>query len=237
MGIRFYCPNGHKLNVKEFQAGLKGICPYCGTKIQIPTESTRSPSKKGDERAVEPDAAELPAEGQSLPAVVSDRADAGVPTVEPASSPPPAESAGRADPLAEAGDVVWYVRPPNGGQFGPAGADVMRTWISEGRVSPDCLVWREGWRDWQEASHVFPTSAAGEGDHPPAEAKIGGTSARMQGRRKSVSRQALVIILLVFAVIILSVVFVFELTNPPQREARVGGCVMPQYQSPRGRGG
>ena len=26
MGIRFYCPNGHKLNVKEFQAGRRGIC-------------------------------------------------------------------------------------------------------------------------------------------------------------------------------------------------------------------
>ena len=38
MGIRFYCPNGHKLNVKEFQAGQKGICPVCGAKMQIPLE-------------------------------------------------------------------------------------------------------------------------------------------------------------------------------------------------------
>ena len=45
MGIRFYCPNGHKLNVKEFQAGQKGICPFCGVKILIPNESTRPKSK------------------------------------------------------------------------------------------------------------------------------------------------------------------------------------------------
>ena len=32
----------------------------------------------------------------------------------------------------------------------------MRVWIAEGRVSPDSLVWREGWRDWQEAEAVFP---------------------------------------------------------------------------------
>lgn len=32
----------------------------------------------------------------------------------------------------------------------------MRTWIAENRVSPDCLVWREGWRDWREAGAVFP---------------------------------------------------------------------------------
>ena len=34
MGIRFYCPNGHKLNVKSFQAGRKGFCPFCGTELQ-----------------------------------------------------------------------------------------------------------------------------------------------------------------------------------------------------------
>lgn len=42
MGIRFYCPNGHKLNVKAFQAGRRGICPYCGASMMIPTESTTS---------------------------------------------------------------------------------------------------------------------------------------------------------------------------------------------------
>ena len=45
MGIRFFCPNGHKLNVKEFQAGRRGICPFCGARIQIPTQSTRPSSK------------------------------------------------------------------------------------------------------------------------------------------------------------------------------------------------
>ena len=40
MGIRFLCPNGHKLNVKQFQAGQRGICPFCGVKIVVPAEST-----------------------------------------------------------------------------------------------------------------------------------------------------------------------------------------------------
>ena len=54
MGIRFFCPNGHKLNVKEFQAGRRGICPYCGAKIQIPSRSTRGksrPAKRPQEAA------------------------------------------------------------------------------------------------------------------------------------------------------------------------------------------
>src|SRR6185436_18686419 len=39
MGIRFNCPNGHKLNVKEFLAGKRGVCPQCGAKFIIPMPS------------------------------------------------------------------------------------------------------------------------------------------------------------------------------------------------------
>ena len=46
MGIRFYCPNGHKLNVKEFQAGQRGICPKCHAKFDIPFASTREAGSK-----------------------------------------------------------------------------------------------------------------------------------------------------------------------------------------------
>jgi hypothetical protein len=36
MGIRFLCPNGHKLNVKSFLAGKRAICPDCGAKVIVP---------------------------------------------------------------------------------------------------------------------------------------------------------------------------------------------------------
>ena len=39
MGIRFYCPNGHRLHVKEFQAGKRGICPHCDARFRIPPAS------------------------------------------------------------------------------------------------------------------------------------------------------------------------------------------------------
>ena len=39
MGIRFYCPKGHKLNVKQFQAGQTGVCPRCGATVPIPLKS------------------------------------------------------------------------------------------------------------------------------------------------------------------------------------------------------
>jgi len=38
MGIRVTCPNGHKLNIKAFQAGKRGICPHCGASFLIPVD-------------------------------------------------------------------------------------------------------------------------------------------------------------------------------------------------------
>lgn len=36
MGIRFQCPNGHKLNVKADLAGKRASCPECGAKLIVP---------------------------------------------------------------------------------------------------------------------------------------------------------------------------------------------------------
>ena len=40
MGIKFRCPNGHKLHVKSFLAGKRGVCPKCGVAVEIPGGST-----------------------------------------------------------------------------------------------------------------------------------------------------------------------------------------------------
>src|SRR5262245_55287368 len=185
MGIKFHCPNGHKLNVKSFLAGKKGVCPKCGTKLRIPTAS--EPGLGADDDADDSDA------GKLSPGLAGNGAAAlaGVatsPTAQPKPSPSPlpapihvgaaqpamapvpgAFPAGPAgplpnqalpptpgDPIAEAPMARWYVRPPSGGQFGPAVGDIMRKWIAEGRVSSDSLVWREGWTDWQNAGKMFP---------------------------------------------------------------------------------
>src|SRR5262249_26096765 len=41
MGIKFYCPNGHKVHVKSFLAGKKGLCPKCGVRLEVPLESVK----------------------------------------------------------------------------------------------------------------------------------------------------------------------------------------------------
>jgi hypothetical protein len=63
MGIRFLCPNGHKLHVKSHLAGRKGVCPTCGAKVLIPqeplptTDSAESPEPRTKALAAEAPAA------------------------------------------------------------------------------------------------------------------------------------------------------------------------------------
>jgi hypothetical protein len=50
----------------------------------------------------------------------------------------------------------------------------MRTWLSEGRVTGDSLVWREGWTDWQAAGKVFPSLNPGSPQEPAAPTPLAG---------------------------------------------------------------
>ncbi len=220
MGIRFYCPNGHRLNVKSFLAGKRGICPHCGVGVDIPLESQIPPGSKKfrDQHAVDSAKASGEAkvtEKSNGPLLALDEIEdeitttgdsqiltqsaimkrSGSDTTLPRPAPPnqatdqpgtkpsgasasaaandfelpdsmqdvdgPAETtnAPTADPLAEDPNAVWYVRPPSGGQFGPAVGDVVRSWLDEGRITADSLVWREGWPEWQTADTVFPQLA------------------------------------------------------------------------------
>jgi hypothetical protein len=147
-----------------------------GPRISVPTAGARDKVKKPPSRSV---AAEEP----TLPAIasVSDSGPLCVPMqqaqpVQPA-QPSQAEVApvspiqvAPQDPIDEAPDAIWYVRPPTGGQYGPARGEIMRKWIGEGRVSADSLVWREGWNDWCTASDVF--AALGAGVTPPVPAPV-----------------------------------------------------------------
>lgn len=253
MGIKFHCPNGHKLNVKSFLAGKKGVCPKCGIRVRIPTASEEAADDSGigaaQVAAGVAVAAGLPAAGANGsarpgPAVVAaptNRLPAptmpgpvmpapampmgtavAVPAMPvpampvPAMPLPPAVAA--ADPIAEAPGATWYVRPPGGGQYGPARGDVMRKWIAEGRVSSDSLVWREGWADWRNASQLFPNLAsAGTAAGPVIAAPIATSStpsaAARYRPRKSGNGMAIVFLVgLAFVCVVLVGVLVYVLT-------------------------
>lgn len=189
MGIRFHCPSCQKrLNVKSFLAGKRGICPYCDSGLDIPLESEpRNGKKPHPTQSIEvqtvprQEAAEQASTSAAVPRVEtsgprqSPITESERPVAAGGETPPdesfeqPAGDAAAAgpDPIDENPDAVWYVRPPSGGQFGPAKGDVMRKWIAEGRVSPDSLVWREGWPEWQEAEPTFPALSKRSSPPPP----------------------------------------------------------------------
>jgi hypothetical protein len=183
MGIRFYCPNGHKLNVKSELAGKIGICPKCQARMTIPTASVREPSGKSafeetpseasGENAERSGGAENveAAQGAQNTATVDeptgkfllngDRAEAALGDVLRRAVDGSAQrgrGASRFDDAEPLRDprLVWYVRSRDNQQYGPATGDVMASWINERRVGPQTLVWREDWPAWQEAGRVFP---------------------------------------------------------------------------------
>ncbi len=233
MGIRFTCPNGHKLNVKGFLAGKRGVCPHCGAKVRIPSSEalaedseTTAPPPTGIAAGAELDLARSAAPQQrpgsatatAIPQTAArDSASTAVPQANPTGAtrspvtPTPAQ-----DPIAEAPDSVWYVRPSSGGQFGPATGEVMQGWLQEGRVGPDSLVWREGWEDWQVASNIFPQWTA---ESPPADLSPlpgpGPVQSVVQGPSAPVSRRSsnnmalvTVIVLGVLSIALLVVLFI-----------------------------
>lgn len=139
MGIRFACPNGHKLNVKAEFAGKRAICPHCNAKVLVPANAaTRAEASEPTPDRVAPDTS-------PPPAPVDD-------------NPPPAPPAPR--------ETTWYVRIGSGEQFGPADAQTMRQWIEDGRVSAENWVWRTGWDDWQKGSVAIAELAVAEGSGP-----------------------------------------------------------------------
>jgi len=286
MGIRFYCPNGHKLNVKKFQAGRRGICPYCGTKFLIPSQSTRKSSKEDSAARRAFAAAAYPSLNPPLqnaepgisgnmplgsaqtstpipsplqPIIAASKTEADIssqgtdyfsqqdggmtgfdsPILQTPAVPSsnilttfslddPSVALNKdlpADPFSEAGDVVWYVRPPSGGQYGPATVKLMRQWLAEGRISPDTLVWREGWRDWQQASAVFhqlrtsdPLTEIAKADVPFIQS-ISSLPGQISVRRTPQNILRLVVALIILTAIIIIYMFYWAFTRGPSPAA------------------
>ncbi|MBX7167000.1 MAG: DUF4339 domain-containing protein [Pirellulales bacterium] len=177
MGIRCYCPNQHRLNLKSFLAGKRCVCPQCGVKFIVPLESVgegASPSRGAAAAetggtgvfADDPETSVLVDEIALPPSSVGS-------TKLPAAAQPPLAT-GNTVPGTESDLSMWYVRAADGSQFGPAPATVFRTWLQEGRVAGDALVWREGWPQWRTANSVI-AALSNSAPRPPAPPPVAST--------------------------------------------------------------
>ena len=147
--------------------------------------------------------------------------------------------------LASAVDAKWFVRPPSGGQFGPASSALLMNWITESRVTADSFLWREGLAQWQLASLLVPelfsslhsvpamamslneilSSDRSEAANAKSDIRLDGKPTirsgavlkkRMQKRRQQLT---MVILLASVSLILLSIlifVLVFQVAKPPQ---------------------
>jgi hypothetical protein len=168
MGIRFACHHcNFSLHVKDFQGGKRGRCPECKGPFRIPNQDA----------AYSIELIEIAVKGSDLPEVgaisyqedtlqgpslekaaavkvaVSDGSSnvSTTPTIAPHSEMPRMPKI-----LADSLGAKWFVRPPTGGQFGPASSQLLMDWIQERRVTSDSYLWKEGTSDWELASQLLP---------------------------------------------------------------------------------
>jgi hypothetical protein len=170
------------LHVKDFQAGKRGKCPKCQGSFRVPAKDADF-SLAVEESAAIPVTAKSatksktqsntkthnqPTEKPTRPATASTE-------IKIASVVPVSESASMPPSLLPLIDARWFVRPPSGGQYGPATTQMLLDWIVEKRVTADSLLWRDGLDTWYSARELVPEPFGGlsagrpstPGDIPP----------------------------------------------------------------------
>ncbi len=86
------------------------------------------------------------------------------PPIKPTKAPTPVEAPTAAhsptpqpvqSPAVEVVEAFYFVRPPSGGEYGPAAKATIEDWITQRRVTPDTMVCKLGTDEWVKAKDVF----------------------------------------------------------------------------------
>ena len=210
MGIRFQCPNGHNLHVKSFLAGKRAICPECGIKVLIPNHL----EDKVPEEPADP-VVHIATNG-SQNSLANSEPTATVPqttaTAHTTGVPPPIGPTSHQDSITASPEAVWYVRSPAGDQYGPAPGEVFQKWLEEGRVTADCLVWREDWEEWRSASDLVQSIGKTAVPLPPTAGEtVNGLQIDTVGRSMPRAKQRKRTLKLVILLLVLCIVLLFPL--------------------------
>ncbi|MEX2027835.1 MAG: hypothetical protein WEH44_11040 [Pirellulaceae bacterium] len=104
-------------------------CSGCGQKLQVGTEHAGKMAR-------------CPACGHITPV--------------PAANGEPTSSAAAADPFPVEKPANWYMRTPEGQEFGPASRTDLDRWVTEGRVTADCQLRGGETEPWESADRVYP---------------------------------------------------------------------------------
>lgn len=186
MGIRFSCHLcNNPLHVKDYQAGKRGKCPKCQGSFRVPPADADFSLAIDESFSASPPAPQTSKKNVASPATkpaathspaTKPAADDKPLATKPATSKslePASPSLPKTPNLTESQsdelpasllpyvDSRWYVRPPSGGQYGPATTHTLLDWIQQRRVTADSLVWREGLENWGIVREVIPEPFGG----------------------------------------------------------------------------
>lgn len=156
MGIVAFCPNGHRVKVKDALAGRKGVCPDCHSRFRIPLESCQIPTARllsldANWAATLPRAVILPVDHAfSKGARAPDRHA----TARHGANRPHQPALHPA--IAEKPDAEWRVAIPGGEPSASLTASDMQAWLAAGQATGGEVVWRSEWPDWVSIRLVFP---------------------------------------------------------------------------------
>ena len=68
----------------------------------------------------------------------------------------PTEPAPSGEAVSPAAPELWHLQTEDGETYGPVAKSEIDDWVSEGRVTADCQLLREGDDQWQWATEVYP---------------------------------------------------------------------------------
>ncbi len=189
MGIHFACHVcSKKLNIKQELAGRRGICPACSAKFRIPlhdAEKSTPVDSPAEPRARRPSNGHAPTDPSVREDVVAAAQTHG--------------GGQMIDLIDDDPTSTWYVRPPGGGQYGPATAGSDTSFVSGNRASAR-EVEEFGFADSAHAAETTVTSAADRATGFAGRAEAG-SDRRTRSDRRTLTIVALtgVAICLVFA--------------------------------------
>lgn len=137
------------MNVKGELAKKRGVCPKCQGKFRIPENNQEFSLSLDDSLANTPkriDREVLQSSGEySLPISESSVESNSPSIVQP-------ERVELDKPEAE---QLYFVRPPSGGEYGPATKETIELWISQKRITAETMVCLIGSSKWKKAREVF----------------------------------------------------------------------------------
>ena len=147
MPLEVSCPScSGQFRVPDSAAGKKIRCPKCKGAMDVPAAVPASPAEA-------PEFVPPPIEPRSPPVSASKPAPPKPKPPAPAPAPPKVQQ--------------WFLKTEEGEDYGPIPRDELDAWRTEGRITADCQLLREGTDQWQWAGDVY-SELNEDGQLPPA---------------------------------------------------------------------